>query len=68
MPLTLKETRSDSVNLNYQVDERSGMRDETSSDEFSNEDGQVRSDSHHAVLQVLVQLAAVFLNFDNLKE
>ena len=51
----------------YQVEKRSCVWDEASSNEFSNEDGQVRCDGDHSVLQVLVQLTAILLDFHHLK-
>ena len=52
---------------NYQVEKRSCVRDETCSDQFSNENRQVGSDGNHPVLQVIKKLATIFLNLDNLE-
>ena len=37
-----------------------------SDDKFSDQDRQVRSNRHHPVLQILVQLGAIFLDLNNL--
>ncbi len=52
----------------YQVEKRSGVRNESGSDQLADEDGQVWSDGNHAILQILVQLTAVLLNFDDLRK
>ena len=46
--------------------EGTGVSDQTSSDELSDEGGKVRSDSGHAVSEVLVEFGSVLSDRDNL--
>ena len=50
-----------------EVHEAAGVSDQPRSHQLAHQDGQVGGDRHHAVLQVLVQLAAVLLDLDNLR-
>lgn len=50
-----------------QVDERTGVSDETSADELAHHHGQVGSDGLHAVLEVVVELRAVLVDVEHLR-
>lgn len=45
-----------------QVNQRTSVGDQTSSNSFANQYSQVWSDCHHAGLQVVVQMRSVFVN------
>ena len=49
-----------------QVEERTGVSDETSSDQFSNEGGEIRSDSSHSISEVFVEFGSVLGDGDDL--
>ena len=51
-----------------EVDERSGVCDQSRADQFADEDGEVGCDRLHPVLQVLVQLGAVLGQLQYLKK
>lgn len=44
------------------------MRYETGSDQLSHHDRQIGRDSHHTVLQIIVQLCAIICDFNHLQE
>lgn len=49
-----------------QVEERSSVSDQTSSDQFSNEGGKIRSDGGHSVSEVFIQFGSVLSDGDDL--